>query len=180
METLDAQPGSGERPVTAIRRNLTLVIAGLLLVVGLVGWYAAYDLRSDPALDNRAIIDPSATAEVKAEVTQGLIRVLTYDHTKPDVTREAAATVLAGDARSEYDTLFKDLTDRAAEQKLSLTASVAVAGVRMLDDTSAELLVFLDQSSQRDDGEASVSAAQLSIQAQLRDGSWRITGLDPL
>ena len=56
-----------------------------------------------------------------------------------------------------------------------------VAAVKTLDADSAELLVFLDQASQRStDKESSISAAQLNVEAAKVDGTWKVTGLDPL
>jgi Mce-associated membrane protein len=89
--------------------------------------------------------------------------------------------VLAGKARTEYDTLFASLQQRAPGQQLQLTAQVQAIGVKELRGDKATLLVFLDQSSQRAaDKESSVSAAQLSVTAEKKDGSWKITGLKPL
>ena len=76
---------------------------------------------------------------------------------------------------------MKALEDRAPGQQLTLTAQVQVAAVRKLEGKHATLLVFLDQASQRaKDKESSVSAAQLSIDAEKIDGQWRVTALRPL
>ena len=85
------------------------------------------------------------------------------------------------EAREEYDLLFASLEERAPGQKLLLTAQVQVAAVKELRGDTAKLLVFLDQASQRaTDDESSVSAAQLAVDAERIDGTWRITGITPL
>jgi Mce-associated membrane protein len=62
-----------------------------------------------------------------------------------------------------------------------LTAEVQSAAVKTLTDSTATLLVFLDQSSQRStDKQASVSAAQLEVDAARVGTTWRITRLKPL
>jgi Mce-associated membrane protein len=62
-----------------------------------------------------------------------------------------------------------------------LSAEVQSAAVKTLTDSTATLLVFLDQSSQRaSDKQASVSAAQLQVDAAKVGSTWRITGLKPL
>lgn len=166
--------------MTTIRRTLPLAVAAMLLAVGLVGWWMTFDLRGG-ASDNAAVVDSKATAQVQASVSQSLGRVLTYDFQDPSATESAADEVLAGDARSEYDTLFASLQQRAPGQQLRLTAQVQAIGVKTLSDDKATLLVFLDQSSQRaQDDQSSVSAAQLSVTAEKRGGSWKITGLKPL
>lgn len=167
--------------MTTIRRSVPVVLAGALLVVGLLGWWMQYDLHRDGSADNAAVIDSKATAEVQSAVSQALGRVLTYDFQAPETTAKAADALLAGDARSEYDTLFASLQERAPGQKLMLTAQVQAVGVKELTGDKAELLVFLDQSSQRAaDDESSVSAAQLAVEARKVDGVWKITGLEPL
>jgi Mce-associated membrane protein len=86
---------------------------------------------------------------------------------------------LAGDARKEYDLLFKRLQEKAPGQKLVLSAEVQVAAVKSLDADSAELLVFLDQASQRStDKESAISAAQIAVEAAKVDGQWKVTALD--
>ncbi|MGH1562163.1 hypothetical protein [Mumia sp. DW29H23] len=164
-----------------VRQHLVVILSALMLAVGVVGLWMAYDLRSADAAQNLAVVDEDATAEVQSEVSQALVSVLSYDYADPAPTEQAADQVLAGDAREEYDKLFAALEERAPGQQLTLTAQVQVAAVKTLDDDSAELLVFLDQSSQRaTDKEASVSAAQLSVQAEKVDGAWKVTGLTPL
>lgn len=166
---------------TVLVKNVVLVLAGALLVVGAVGWWMARDARADSPAENLALIDAKATAQVQAEVSRGLTQVLSYDYADPARTTSALDTVLAGKARQEYDTLFASLQERAPGQQLVLTAEVQGAAVRELTDDSAKLLVFLDQSSQRSaDKEASISAAQISITAKKVKGAWLITGLKPL
>ena len=166
---------------TLLRRALPLVLAAILLAVGLVGWWSWFDLRGDDPSDNGAVIDSKATAQVQTSVSQALGRVLTYDYQDPATTEAAADDVLAGKARTEYDTLFASLQQRAPGQQLKLTAQVQAIGVKELRGDKATLLVFVDQRSFREkDKEASVSAAQLHITAERKGASWVITGLKPL
>jgi Mce-associated membrane protein len=167
--------------MTMLRRTLPLALAAVLLAVGLVGWWMWFDLQGDDSTANGAVVDSKATAEVQTSVSQALSRILTYDFQDPSTTEAAAKAVLAGKARSEYDTLFRSLQERAPGQQLTLTAQVQAIGVKQLRDGKATLLVFLDQSSQRAaDDESSVSAAQLSVTAEKKGSTWKITGLTPL
>ena len=166
---------------TLLRRAVPLALAAILLAVGLVGWWSWFDLRGDDPSDNGAIIDSKVTAQVQTSVSQALGRVLTYDYQDPATTEAAADDVLAGQARTEYDTLFASLQQRAPGQQLKLTAQVQAIGVKELRGDKATLLVFLDQSSQRAaDQESSVSAAQLAVTAEKKGSTWKITGLKPL
>lgn len=167
--------------MTTLRRTGPVVLAAVLLVVGLLGWWMTFDLRSDDAADNGALTDSKTTAQVQANVSQALARVLTYDYEDPQATEQAAQALLDAGARKEHATLFASLQERAAGQKLRLTAQVQAIGVKELHGDQAKLLVFLDQSSSRaKDDESSVSAAQLAVTAHKAGDVWKITGLKPL
>ncbi|WP_229054402.1 hypothetical protein [Aeromicrobium sp. Leaf350] len=162
-------------------RPTPYVLAAMLAVIGAYGLWQAHDLRSTPAAENLAVVDASLTAEVQSFVTQGLSQVLTYNFADPDVTTAAADQVLAGDAREEYDTLFADLQEKAPGQQLVLTASVQSVAVKELTESSAVVIVFLDQTSQRAvDDQGSISAAQLSVTAKKSGSTWTITELSVL
>lgn len=156
-------------------------VAVVALAVGIVGWYRYVELSGDGS-DNLAVVDTKETAAVQSAVSQALESVLSYNYEDPTTTQAAAEQVLSGDAREEYDTLFKTLEEQAPDQELVLTAQVVSVGVEELEGNSATLLVFVDQSSRRaDDDQASLSAAQLQVEAgKESDGTWVITGLTPL
>jgi Mce-associated membrane protein len=152
----------------------------VLLAAGLVVWQADRE-RSTDNVGNHALVDDDGTTDVQAAVARALVRVFSFDHADPAPTEQAADEVLAGQARKDYDLLFDALEERAPGQQLVLTAQVQVAAVQELDGDRAKLLVFVDQASQRAaDEESSISAAQLSIDAERVDGEWRITALRPL
>lgn len=167
--------------MTLVARTWRVALAAVLMVVGLLGWWMAYDERSADAAQNRALTDAAATARVQSEVSRALTSVLSYDYADPARTQNAAKQVLTGAASKEYDTLLRSLQQRAPGQKLLLTAAVQSTGVKELTDDTASLLVFLDQSSQRaEDREASFSAAQLAVKAKKVGNAWKITSLQPL
>lgn len=154
------------------------VVAVALAVVGVVLLATAPSGHAD---SNRAVVDEQATAEVVGQVDTALQRVLSYRYSAPDATKAAAQQVLVGDAAHQYDVLFQALQKKAAGQQLTLSAHVVTAGVTMLTDSRAELLVFLDQVSTRaSDGTTSTSAAQLRVAAVRGGGGWRISELVPL
>ncbi|MEX0426184.1 hypothetical protein AB3X52_01035 [Nocardioides sp. DS6] len=162
-------------------RTSVVVLAVLLLLVGVFGLWRAHADNAAPARQNHALTDAATTAEVQSSVTRSLQQILTYDYTDPAATRTAAAQALTGKARRQYDELFAALQKRAPHQKLTLTATVQAVAVKELTDTSATLLVFLDQTSKRaSDKQASASAAQLSLTLTKVDGAWRISSLEPL
>lgn len=164
-----------------MRRLIVLVIALLLVVVGGLGVWRSHQLRHTVSAQNLALTDPTLTSQVQTQVSQTLTKVLSYDFSDPAPTEQAAAALLAGAARSQYDTLLTTLKQKAPGQRLVLSAEVQTAAVKTLTHSTATLLVFLDQSSQRaSDKHPSVSAAQLRVDAARIDGTWKVTGLQPL
>lgn len=162
-------------------RHWPLLLVVVLLVGAGITFWQADRARGTDNVGNHALVDDATTTEVQSAVSAALVRVFSFDYSDPAPTQQAADEVLAGDARKEYDQLFAALEEKAPGQKLVLTAQVQVAAVQELEGDRAKLLVFLDQASQRaSDEESSISAAQLSIDAERVDGDWRIVALRPL
>ncbi|MFJ8647640.1 hypothetical protein ACIRNI_16145 [Streptomyces sp. NPDC093546] len=158
------------------RRTAALLTALLLLAGGWLLWRTE-ELADSPALDNRALADTRTTERVVGEVGGALGRVFSYAPQDTASTRQAARQLLAGKAARQYETLFTEVEQRAARQKLTLTTHVVRAGVTRLTDRDAHLLVFLDQVAQRAGKPATTVAAQLSVTAELRGGHWRIVDI---
>jgi Mce-associated membrane protein len=162
-------------------RAAALGLAVAMLVLAGVFTWQTQTLNHDDALKNRAMIDANRQAGVIAAVDSGLRSVLSYSYLQPGATTKAADAALSEQAREQFDTLYASLQQRAPGQKLTLTATVQVAGVQQLSKDKATLLVFLDQASTREkDDQKTVSAAQLSVTAERRAQTWVITGLTPL
>ena len=157
------------------------VVTVLCLLAGVVSLLQADSIRSTESATNLAVVDGELSSEVEGQIATALGQILSYDHGDPGPTEAAAERVLTGDAAEQYDTLFADLEERAAGQELTLSARVAVVGVRRLTESKADLLVFLDQSSVRKtDESSSVAAAQLKVSAVKREGSWLISSIEPI
>lgn len=162
-------------------RRLLAIVVSVMLVLGALGWGAAAYLSRDDHPADLAVVDQRATDRVRTDVSRILIQVLSYDYSDPQAMTSAADRMLTGDARREHRELFEAVQQKAGDQRLVLSAQVQAAAVTGLHGDRASLLVFLDQSSRRaDDEEATVSAAQLSVEAVRADGVWKISGLEPL
>lgn len=161
----------GWRPTAAVA-----VIVALLLTGGGLG-YAAHRLTDPAATRNHALTDTAATDRVTGDVSNALGTIFAYTPDDTDSTARAAADLLDGKAADQYQALFAQIRQRVAEQQLTLTTRVVRAGVVSLTADRARLLVFLDQTAQREGAAATSAAAQLSVSARLEDDHWRITEL---
>ncbi|MFI8435419.1 hypothetical protein ACIGJO_17020 [Streptomyces sp. NPDC079020] len=165
------------RGVRGWPRILGAVLVCALLAAGGLLFAEGQRLRDTPATSNRALSDSAATGRVVGDVSNALGKVFSYSPQATAVTKESAKEVLAGKALQQYAALFGQVEKQAADQKLTLTTHVVRAGVTRLTDSSAHLLVLLDQVYEREGKAATTAAAQLSVTAELRDGRWRIVAI---
>ncbi|AUG81168.1 hypothetical protein CFP65_6515 [Kitasatospora sp. MMS16-BH015] len=155
---------------------LPTLVALALLATG--GYLVRQAGQAEDAADaNRALTDSRATTEVIGDVGNALGRIFSYTPADADGTAKAAGQLLDGRAAQQYQTLFAQVRPQVKDQQLTLTSRVVRAGVTQLARDQAELLVFLDQSSQRAGKPATSAAAQLSVTARREGGHWRITEL---
>ncbi|MFG3039588.1 hypothetical protein ACGFYZ_22100 [Streptomyces sp. NPDC048330] len=171
------------RPFAVTWRRAALAAAvAVLLLAGSAFFHGAHRLRSTPAARNTALTDAGATARVGGDVGEGLARIFSYTPTSDDAVERSAGTVLAGRAARQYTDLFAQVRAQLVEQRITLSTQTVRTGVIELAGDSARLLVFLDQTSRRDDarqGRATVTsaAAQLTVTATFRGDRWLIVDI---
>ncbi|WP_329499850.1 hypothetical protein [Kitasatospora herbaricolor] len=169
-----AAPAPG-RP--RLRRVLLPLLLVLLLAAGGGFLRLGAQLRGSADTADLALTDPAAAARVTDDVGTALSKVFSYRPSDTEATARAAQELLDATAAEQYGALMAELRQRVTEQKLTLTTRVVRTGVVRLTADRAQLLVFLDQVSQREGRPATVAPAQLSVSARLDGGHWRITDL---
>ena len=132
--------------------------------------------RPGPVAD-RALVDPSATARVNAQVDSTLSRILSYTPQDTGATALAARTLLSGAASAQYQLLFAQVKGQIGSQRLTVTTRVTHSGVVGLTGDQAQLLVFVQQTAQRQGAAATTVTGQLTVTARLIDGQWRISDM---
>ncbi|MFI1828806.1 hypothetical protein ACH41E_20495 [Streptomyces sp. NPDC020412] len=173
-------PENDPPPAPVRRRRLVpaLLAAALALAVAATGLLVrAHQLEGAPATANRALVDTAATARVTGDVSSAVTRIFSYAPDTTAATRDAARRLLAGKAARQYGELFGQVEKRAAEQQLTLTTHVVRVAVSRLTDTSARLLLFLDQVAERRGKAPTTAAAQLTVAAELRADRWQIVDI---
>jgi len=178
-EGTEADPDSGRPPGGRWRRAVAAGIVAVLVAGGCGFFHEAHQLRSAEAARNRALTDTEATARVAGEIDNALARVFSYTPDGTATAERSARAVLDGRAARQYRDLFAQVRDDLADQRVTLSTEAVRTGVIELDGERARLLVFLDQTSRRGDGEATTAAAQLTVTARLVDDRWRIVDLKP-
>ncbi|MFZ4300097.1 hypothetical protein ACOZE3_19555 [Streptomyces cinereoruber] len=173
-----SENGGNGSPFTPRRRKAVLVATVVaLLLGGSAFFYGAHQLRSTPSARNHALTDTAATTRVGGDVGEGLARVFSYAPAQADAAERSARTVLSGRAARQYADLFAQVRASLVEQRVTLTTQAVRTGVIELSGNTARLLVFLDQTSQRDAAPATSAAAQLTVTAEFRDDRWLIVDI---
>lgn len=171
-------PELPEEVVEPRRRVPWVAVAVVVVMAGLAVWFTL-EARSTNAVvaHNTALSDVAGTADAGKQVSAALGTLFSYRYDDPAKNERAAKDLLSGPALAQYDQLFGQVRKLAAEQKLVVTSTAVVSGVKLLDGDRAALLVFLDQTGTRGDGQHSTGAAQLSVTAERVAGKWRVTGM---
>jgi Mce-associated membrane protein len=149
-----------------------------VVMAGLAVWFTL-EARGTNAVvaHNTALSDVSGTAEAGKQISAALGTVFSYRYDDPAKSEQAAKELLTGPALTQYDQLFGQVRKLAVDQRLVVTSTAVASGVKLLDGDRAALLVFLDQTGTRGDGQHSTGAAQLSVTAERVGGKWRVTGM---
>jgi Mce-associated membrane protein len=168
-----------EAPVVAPRRRAPWAVAAVAVVMaGLAGWFTLEAQSTNAVVaHNTGLSDVAGTADASKQISAALGTLFSYRYDDPAKNERAAKELLAGPALAQYDQLFGQVRTLAADQKLVVTSTAVAAGVKLLDGDRAALLVFLDQTGTRGDGQHSTGAAQLSVTAERVAGKWRVTGM---
>ncbi|MGW4519487.1 hypothetical protein [Amycolatopsis sp. NPDC004378] len=172
-------PEPAEDPPAKPKRRARWVPALIVVVMaGLAVWFTL-EARATNAVvaHNTALSDVAGTAEAGKQISAALGTLFSYRYDQPAKNEQAAKDLLTGPALAQYDQLFGQVRKLAADQKLVVTSSAVASGVKLLDGDRAALLVFLDQTGTRGDGQHSTGAAQLSVTAERVAGKWRVTGM---
>lgn len=172
-----AAPGRSRHPLLlpACLGALAVVLGGLAVWFGL----EASSATSGVDTSNAALTDPAATRQVTRQVTSAVNKIFSYNYADTAKTSQAAATLLTGKARQEYDTLFKLVRQDAPKEKLVLTTTVTNSGVEFLDGSRARLLIFADQRDTAGVAHKTTDAgAMFAVNAVNQGGRWKISSID--
>ncbi|WP_406629995.1 hypothetical protein [Amycolatopsis sp. WGS_07] len=176
-EPPEPEPDEAAEPVVPRKRRW--VFPAVAVVMAALAVWFSIEARTTNAVvaHNTALSDVSGTADAGKQVSAALGTLFSYRYDDPSRNDRAANDLLTGPALAQYSRLFGQVRQLAAAQKLVVTSTAVASGVKLLDGDRAALLVFLDQTGTRGDGQRSTGAAQLSVTAERSGGKWRITGM---
>jgi Mce-associated membrane protein len=176
--TDDRSADVAERPSRGLRSKVAVVAlaVALLASVGAASWLYFFQFRPDQQTDADA-----AKVAVDA-ATEGSVALLSYSPETLEQNFTAAKSRLTGDFLTYYTQFTEQVVTPAAKQKAVKTeAAVVQAAVSELQPDSAEVLLFINQtttSKENPDGAYAASAVKVGLTKI--DGAWLISAFDPV
>lgn len=163
-------------PTVSTARWIAAALGGLLLAsAGLAAWLYFGVLRADQQLG------PAAEQAVMA-AADSAVAVLTYAPKTMEQDFAAAESHLTGDFLDRYtDFTQKVVAPAVKEKEVQTIASVVRKGIVSLRPGSAEVLIYLNQttiSKTNPDGSYSMSSVKVGLEKH--DGRWLISSFDPV
>lgn len=175
----ESEPGDGalRRPARKVRAlGAILLAAALVASAGVAAWLYFKQYRPDQETD------PAAATVALDAAKNGTIALLSYSPESLDKDFAAAKSHLTGDFLSYYTQFTEQIVTPAAKQKsVKTSASVVRAAVSELQPSSAEVLVFINQTTvSKENPDGSFAASAVKVGLQKINGAWLIASFDPV
>jgi Mce-associated membrane protein len=152
-----------------------LLTTSVIAAVGLAACLFVLQYRPDRQID-----DAAARRAIQA-ASDGAVATLSYSSESIDRDVARARSHLTGEFLAYYDKFTKDVVMPTVKEKhLTQTATVIRAAVSELHPHSAEVLVFLNETTTSNDKrEPLKTPSSVRITLTKVSGSWLISKLDP-
>lgn len=182
-EVSDETDESAEPAGKARRRSgRNLVIAAVLAFVllaasaGLTSWLYFNDYRPDQETN------PAATQIALDAAKTGTIALLSYSPETLDQDFANAKSKLTGEFLDYYTQFTEQIVTPAAREKsVKTAASVVRAAVSEIAPDSAEVLVFINQTTtSKENPDGAFAASSVKVGMKRIDGNWLIESFDPV
>lgn len=172
-----ARAGKSRRRLSS---KATYILAAGLVVLAAAFTTGAVFARMAEGTENTALLDVKQTQQVKKAMKSAAEQLFSFDYRNIDKTEQAAKDLLANkQVQKKYSTLIDEVKRLAPKQKIVVTVTATEAAVVRMQDDSAKVMVYVDQTSTRTGSkETSAGGAALWLQTELRDGKWKVVGMD--
>ncbi|MDZ4233713.1 MAG: hypothetical protein U1C73_08110 [Dietzia sp.] len=173
IESVDPRRSRGGRRTIV---GAVALAAALVASAALAGWLYVNQYRPDQQTD------PAASKVALDAATSGTIALLSYSPESLDQDFTAAKARLTGDFLSYYTQFTEQIVTPAAKEKsVKTTASVVRAAVSDIEPDSAEVLVFINQTTtSKENPDGAFAASSVKVGLTKVDGAWLIESFDPV
>ena len=166
----------------ALRTNLTVVLAALVLAAGIgvgVSWWRA-DQPSAVA-PNGALVGDEARTQVLVEAADLSTRALSYNYKTLDNDMEVARARMTPGFQKEYDATMAQVRDNTVKNKITLQAVAMSSAIISATENKAEVLLFLNQTTESEASKnQQLSRNSLVVTLTRGDGDWMMSKLTAL
>ncbi len=153
-----------------------LLAALLLTSAGVAGWLYFTDYRTDRQ------IDETARQAVLTAAADGAVALLSYSPATLDADFANAKSRMTGDFLDYYTQFTDEIVAPAAKEKqVQTSAAVTRKAIVDLEPDTAEVLVFINQSTtSRDNPDGSFTASAVKVVLEKQNDTWLIAAFDPV
>lgn len=169
------------KPPTARGRFQKLLGPLILLVLlaasaGVAGWLYFTDYKADQQ------IDAAARQAVLTAASDGSVALLSYSPATLETDFANAKARMTGDFLAYYTQFTDEIVAPAAREKqVQTSAAVTRKAIISIEPSSAEVLLFLNQSTtSRENPDGAYSASAVKVKLEKKDDAWLISAFDPV
>ena len=171
-------PTAGAASPSRLQKWVAPVLLAVLLLAsaGAAGWLYFTDYRTDQQ------VDESARQAVLTAAADGAVALLSYSPATLDADFANAKSRMTGDFLDYYTQFTDEIVAPAAKEKqVQTSAAVTRKAIVDLEPGTAEVLVFINQSTtSRDNPDGSFTASAVKVVLEKQDGTWLISAFDPV
>jgi hypothetical protein len=168
-----------------VERNLTLVLAALVLLAGAgvgVAWYRA-EQGSSAVAPGGSLVGDDARTEVLVAAADLTQRTLSYDYKTLANDMEVARARMTPSFRKEYDGTMAQVRANTTKNKIVLQAVAVSSAIISATEHKAKVLVFMNQTTTAGTGKSAnqqLNRNTLVVTLTRGEGEWNMSKLSAL
>lgn len=168
-----------------VQRNLTLVLAALVLLAGAgvgVAWYRA-EQGSSAVAPSGSLVGDDARTEVLVAAADLTQRTLSYDYKTLANDMEVARARMTPSFRKEYDGTMAQVRANTTKNKIVLQAVAVSSAIISATEHKAKVLVFMNQTTTAGTGKSAnqqLNRNTLVVTLTRGEGEWNMSKLSAL
>ena len=168
-----------------VERNLTLVLAALVLLAGAgvgVAWYRA-EQGSSAVAPSGSLVGDDARTEVLVAAADLTQRTLSYDYKTLANDMEVARARMTPSFRKEYDGTMAQVRANTTKNKIVLQAVAVSSAIISATEHKAKVLVFMNQTTTAGTGKSAnqqLNRNTLVVTLTRGEGEWNMSKLSAL
>lgn len=177
-EPASADPSSVRRVAAGARRYVAVILLAVALVTSAGAAAGVYFLQYRPDRQTDA-----ASADVALDAAKtGTVALLSYSPETLDDDFSTAKSHLTGEFLDYYtDFTAKVVAPAAKEKSVETVANVMQAAVSRMETDSAEVLLFINQTTtSQENPDGAFAASSVKVGLKKVDGNWLIESFDPV